>query len=186
MRNSSEGNLESNVLCGTSAVEYCVRSSTVHDMVSCIYHHNAWCRQKQYYGANRIGSGDGQSEMEREIQVEIFLAVAYLSIPSLLAIWAIYQMLHLSRESSQQMNLYLIDPPVEDQPDRHQPPPIDLSFLKISFFVKVNTTARVGLFSSFRSARVLDQVTGTFRAQQVSAIMGPSGSGNLLPRIMLS
>ena len=173
MRNSSAENLESAVVCGSSAVEYCVSYSPADEMASCIYHHNARCQQNLY--------GSTQSGMERQIQVEILLAVIYLLIPFILASWALLMMLRLNREISQQMNLYLSDPSVEDQqPDRHQPLPIDLSFLKISFFVRVHTTSQPhALFRSDRSARVLDQVTGTFRSQQVSAIMGPSGSGCL-------
>jgi ABC-type multidrug transport system fused ATPase/permease subunit len=149
----------------------------MNDMVSCIYHHNARCHNnKQYSGLGSSTTGDS----ERQIQFEIFIAVIYLSIPSIIAIWALYRMLHLSRESLQQINFYLNNPPGEDRSERHQPPHLDLSFLKISFFVKVNTTTtHLGLLRSFRNTCVLDQVTGSFRAQQVSAIMGPSGSGTV-------
>jgi ABC-type multidrug transport system fused ATPase/permease subunit len=171
--------------CGSNAIQVCTNSGTVSNWLNCLYHHHSRCRQNQ----NFASSLSDESGDDRQIEVEVILALVYLSIPIVLVIWAVHKMVSLHHES-QHMKLYddsLANPDTQ-QP---QPPSIDLAFLKISFFVQVNLPSQLPQLRHLRSsrrARVLDQITGTFRAHQMSAIMGPSGSGtsDIAPTLSLS
>jgi ABC-type multidrug transport system fused ATPase/permease subunit len=162
------------IYCGSTAIQVCTTSESVSDLVTCLYDHHSKCRRNQNY----LTAESTEAGNEREINVEVLLALLYFIIPIILVVWALNKMVTLQTESSEHMKLY--EEALED-PEMQQPPPsIDLSFLKISFFVRVNFPSQLPQLRhlrSSRSARVLDQVTGTFRAHQMSAIMGPSGSG---------
>lgn len=155
----------SEIFCQGSSLQACSRIAiaTVHDFLYCIYYHRINCRQNHYLTKQKL---------EREIELEVSLAVLYLAILAALVGWSLHKMFHFLHRSRQQQNV--CDQKTSEWP---QPPPIDLSFLRISFYAKVNASSPSAFFRSSRSSRVLDQITGSFRAHQVSAIMGPSGSG---------